>query len=243
MSYTLINIYNLSGGTLFNDIVLPDEIDKEILINSIFDECDELEPITSNPLLLKAKIDNFFLKNKRGFEHLIALNALEYNPIENTDRYEEKDYTITRTDALQDKNTKNLTDTTTPNITATEIRDLKGTNGGSVTTENKTSAYNSSDYQPEAYQENNQNLTSTDKGTIENKTNGNSTYTQAGTDTTDHTGTSESHYKDNSYHVHGNIGVTTNQQMMTEEVDFWTKFNVYQTIAQKFMFELCITVM
>ena len=42
-------------------------------------------------------------------------------------------------------------------------------------------------------------------------------------------------------HTHGNIGVTTNQQMMNQELDFWKNFSFYSIVAEKFMFELCLT--
>lgn len=50
--------------------------------------------------------------------------------------------------------------------------------------------------------------------------------------------------KDNSaetVHTHGNIGVTTNQQMMDQELKFWKSFSFYKIVADKFMFELCLT--
>ena len=43
--------------------------------------------------------------------------------------------------------------------------------------------------------------------------------------------------------THGNIGVTTSQQMLQSEVDLWKAFNIYKLISEKFMFELMITLM
>jgi hypothetical protein len=42
-------------------------------------------------------------------------------------------------------------------------------------------------------------------------------------------------------HTHGNIGVTTNQQMMEQELNFWKSFSFYKIVADKFLFELCLT--
>lgn len=42
-------------------------------------------------------------------------------------------------------------------------------------------------------------------------------------------------------HAHGNIGVTTNQQMMTEEVNFWV-WDLYAQIAREFRRMFCISV-
>ena len=42
-------------------------------------------------------------------------------------------------------------------------------------------------------------------------------------------------------HTHGNIGVTTTVQMLEQDTKYWNLNNMYQTIAQKFMFTLTIT--
>lgn len=42
-------------------------------------------------------------------------------------------------------------------------------------------------------------------------------------------------------HAHGNIGVTTNQQMMTEEVNFWV-WDLYSQIAREFRRMFCVSV-
>ena len=41
--------------------------------------------------------------------------------------------------------------------------------------------------------------------------------------------------------VHGNIGVTTTVQMLEQDTNYWNKNNMYQTIAEKFMFTFMIT--
>lgn len=45
-----------------------------------------------------------------------------------------------------------------------------------------------------------------------------------------------------SQHLHGNIGVTTNQQMINEELDLLERFNVYGWIAKTFRADLIIDV-
>ena len=162
--YTLTNLWELSKHTLFDEIVLPDGINKEILINTIFDECSEFEPLTIDVDLMKSKINNFFLKNYDIFSRLYQYTQLEYNPIENYDKY------------------------------STINRDNKN--------ESKISAYDSDIYQ-------------------------NNTYDTNGEEVVEHT--------------HGNIGVTTTAQMLEQDTNYWNKNNMYNIIAQKFMFTLTIT--
>ena len=85
--YTFVNLWELSDHKLFDDIRLPDGIDKEILINTIFDECAEFEPLTIDVDLMKAKINNFFARNYDNFNRLYQYTQIEYNPIENYSRY------------------------------------------------------------------------------------------------------------------------------------------------------------
>ena len=42
--------------------------------------------------------------------------------------------------------------------------------------------------------------------------------------------------------LYGNIGVTTTQQMLQSELDFWDKFDIYQAIANDFKKRFCIMV-
>ena len=85
--FSFVNLWELSEYTLFNDIRLPPGIDKEILVNTIFDECAEFEPLTIDVDLMKAKINNFFARNYDNFNRLYHYTHLEYNPPHNYDNY------------------------------------------------------------------------------------------------------------------------------------------------------------
>lgn len=45
-----------------------------------------------------------------------------------------------------------------------------------------------------------------------------------------------------SGHIHGNIGVTTNQQMITEEMEMRTKYNMVDIITSEFKRRFCLLV-
>lgn len=267
--YNLINIYNASNKTLFNDIMLYDKIDKEILINTIFDEAGELEPVTSYPELLKAKIDNFFARNYTNFKHIYDAFLLEYEPIENYNRMSEititdkgttssqgtngstvtTDNTNKTTNDLTSTRTDNLTQGTTNNLTATEA------NSSNSETENKVSAFNTTDYSSKDKSTVNagDTKTATNTGTVDVTNTG--TQESKGTGTTElktdgkqvtegNTSETGSHENTNitSDHTHGNIGVTTSQQMLQSEIDLWIKFNAYKAMTDYFIQELMITV-
>lgn len=293
MSYSLINIYEASGQTLFDDIELYELIDKDILVNTIFDEAGELEPVTSYPSLLKSKINVFFKRYYTNFKHLYDAYLLEYEPIENYDRHSE--ITLTDTGTVKDTGkgdqtqTPNLTNKTTgtdvtertPNLTnktngtettdrtpnLKEVADVSNTETPNTTTENTTSAFNSVAYLPKDKQTVTGDTTS--KGNTTTTTTGNETVirtpdltetqtgsetvartpdlteTQTGTnkieDSRDYTQTTDLTHKTVD-HTHGNIGVTTSQQMLQSEVDLWIRYNVYKAMADMFIRDLMITV-
>ena len=83
------NIITLYGYSVFDDIVLPDGVDKDILINTIMDKCRLAEPMYTDEMFLSRKIRNFFAKNSTVFDNLYQACQSKYNPIYNYDRYEE----------------------------------------------------------------------------------------------------------------------------------------------------------
>ncbi len=98
--------------------------------------------------------------------------------------------------------------------------DTDTTNGETVT--NDVSAYDSTGYQPH------DKSVSSATGSIDTDTSESSTSTLDNTNT--HTG-----------RVHGNIGVTTSQQMLTAELElgYW---NIYSRITEMFIKEFCIMI-
>lgn len=65
--------------------------------------------------------------------------------------------------------------------------------------------------------------------------------TTSDTDSTDRTNTTVNNDSEHNGRIHGNIGVTTSQQMLTQELDlgYW---NLYQRITQLFLQEFVIPV-
>ena len=102
--------------------------------------------------------------------------------------------------------------------TSQSVGTLDNTTTGTV--ETTKSAYDSSTYQPYDKVE--------------------STET-SDTDTTDHTNTTLTNDSEHNGRIHGNIGVTTSQQMLVQELDlgYW---NLYQRITQLFLQEFVIPV-
>ena len=170
----------------------------------------------------------------------------------------EADYNNDRTANLTDKNTISTSDNRIPNLTEKVTNDTTDTTAQMFpgNDETQVSAYDSSSYQPK------EKITH-DAGTMEllrtgdvtTETTGQDTISHSGTNTVTHTGTdktntkgtiadttgSETENSSHEGHLYGNIGVTTSQQMLRDELDI-DRWNIYENIADIFVDEFCIQI-
>lgn len=224
---TLIGIENYlhhTGLSLFDEFRLPSLIDRETLINSLLLDAGEFEVMYSNPDFLKSAINLWFMKNFRTFNKWINALDISYNPLENYDRMEE----------WTDENVATGSQKSTQNGEITGSSNTKGTqtSNGTSDVENKVSAYDSSSYQPHDIA----NGTTTDDLSREDEENTSSTSNS----TTDVTSENRANNK-RVGRAHGNIGVTTSQQMLQSELDI-AEWNIYQHIIDMFILDFCIAV-
>ncbi len=204
---TLIGLYNFDN-TLFDSLELPAEYDKQTFIDSLLIEHGEKCILYSNPDFMKYSIGAWGRKWALELERIAQALKAEYDPIYNYDRFEE--YT--------DNEGRKLTSTTNAGHKATDSPDFN------VTTENTTSAYNSSTYQPE-------NKTTADtKGKTQD-------LAETSNSKTDDAETRNFSHK---AHLYGNIGVTTSAAMVSEVVQQRFKYNLYGTAAKLFANDLLI---
>ena len=181
----MLQLYSAKNGSdllfhLYDDITLDERIDKDILLMEILRRCGALTPMFNVSDTFKLFSDNFFAKNYTMFSKLIDTTEYDYNAIENYNRKEETE------------------------------RDNTGSNStnGSVTSEQKVSAYDSENYEDSAL--------ATDTTTNANNTSNNETVTS---------------------NVSGNIGVMSTQDMIKQEREVVT-FKVIDTIALMYQHEL-----
>ena len=194
---TLIGLYNYDS-TLFDDLLLPAYFDRETLVNTILLAGGEFGVLYPNNTFMKQAISLWSAKNQRYFEKMAELMQAEYAPLENYNRQEKW------TDAGEGSSKSSFNNTSTGNDTAT--------------TENKVSAFNSSDY------ENRDHSTTT----------GTDTATDAGTSS----GSSEYNNVREGY-ARGNIGVMSSQDMWRQQLGI-IDLSPYDLIAGDFINEFCI---
>ena len=88
MWISLLGIYN-HDTTIFDNFILPENVDKNILVNLILLRAAELEILYAEPELLKKYINYWSGTCVHVWEHLLQTTEYTYNPIENYDRNEE----------------------------------------------------------------------------------------------------------------------------------------------------------
>jgi hypothetical protein len=235
---TLIGLSNYDN-TLFDNLVLPDGYDKETFINSLLLEHGEKCVLYSNPAFMKNAIGLWGRKWSLELARIYEALTAEYDPIYNYDRYEE--YTDEEKRELNTSSNAGHTASDSPNYNddVTNDYDVVTESNRDSTTEDQVSADNASGYQPEHKTiVNGGKSTQSNDGTIKRHISGK---TQDLTESSNQTGKdTESKDFKHTAHLYGNIGVTTNVDMWSQEIDARIKYNLYGAAARLFANELLI---
>lgn len=203
MAYAIVTMYgmdaayeNIHHNDIFEDIVIPEGIDRNTLLQRIMIRCGEFSVMHTDIEYMHHQILNFFQIHYHTFDKWIKALNVEYDPIENYNRYEE--YEGSGSNEASGSSS--------------------GTSTGSTTDTLTKAAFNSSGYEP--YEKDTGSTSTSDTGST----------------------SSDGEYEDeHTSHIHGNIGVTTSQQMLQSEIDLY-RFNIYMAIADMFCDEFCIMV-
>ena len=218
-SLSIIGMYNYDN-TLFDLMAVPAEFDsdtRELLINNILLECGGLETVYPEITFLKQAIGVWSEKELPTWERIYNAMMAEYDPIENYNRNE----SITVTEDGEDKHSGN-------DVSANSGTDSFSNTPATTTTE-KVTGYDSG------------SLVERSQIVEGGTSSGSQTY--GSTNTFTH---GEKIKRDNkiitSGNIHGNIGVTTSQQMLEQEIEIAPKLNVMDYICISFRERFCLLV-
>ena len=218
---SILGLYNYQPA-IFDLLTIPTSVDRETLIDNIIMEAAELELLFPNADILGRLIGNWSKTRLAAWNRMIGALDAEYNPIENTDRYEDHLEDYTRDLKENDNYTRNLTDS--------------GNNSSSGSTQNSRTGYNSGDLQV------------TDSSSSEDHSNDTRSYTGSDDRNKGYTGGDDRNKgytggdtRHTVIHTHGNIGVTTNQQMVEAELKL-RQYDIYKLITNEFIDTFCIGV-
>lgn len=251
---TVEGLYNYDN-TLFDGFDVPEGLVKQIAIDAILMRTRELEVLYPDFTYMKNRITIWSDKYQINWKKLYDTTVLEYNPIENYDRMEDWTDTDDETSTSNRDNTINTTDKNTlektNTITTKKDNTLKSTNTNeivnNVNVTDQNTAFNSglADHAKQITDGD-----TTENGSITNTENDTTTTTENGKDTGEKTGKTTENENVNGGRTgrhtrvgraHGNIGVTTSQQMIQSERDL-VVFNLYDVIAESFIENFCLMV-
>lgn len=220
---TLIGLNNYSNGAIWDDILLPEGIDKELLINEILKENGEFCLIYGDMDFLKVQIQMFFRKWYSNFEKWIDVLNEEYEPLFNVD--------VKTSNTEHGINEGNSATSGRNDNTRNSSASGGSTGSNSGTNEHLKAAYDASTYQ------------GVDKDISSGTTSLNSSEyaSEVASATTSESMTSNSeHTITNEEYKRGNQGVTMSQEMLLAELNV-RRFNLYDQIADIFASEFCVT--
>lgn len=233
---------------LLNFVTVPTDItdiDEATLKLAIIRRCGDVEPYYQRDTDFQLFGALWFNSHSFLFRHALSIWNATYNPIENYDRTETETINDTSTDTRSGSDQHSGTDTTTTTGTDTNTETHGGTTGktNSTTRENEIAGFNSANYS-DANQETETGTETTTHGeTVSNngQTSGSETVAHGETITRSEETTAENE-RTRNMRIHGNIGVTTSQQMLESEMEIGNKFWIYDYIASAFESDNFITV-
>ena len=235
MRLSVLGLYKADSG-LFSEMVYPSGFtadEKQTTVGNILAECAELECLFADPDTMKTMIGLWSKLNISVWERIFTASQLEYNPIENYNRTELETISDDRTDTHSgnDVNTLSGTDTETTSGSNTQ------TNAGTDTQTNSITSYDSNTQYVHDKSELQHGHTVTDNGS------GSASTSYGKTETLTH-GEQIVHEGDitRNNHTSGNIGVTTSQQMLEQEIEVSAKLNVIKMIVESFKERFCLLV-
>lgn len=250
--------------TIFQELTLPTGIDSDKLLDIVLLQCGEFEVLYANPYFLQDAIKVWGNKHYATLDKWKKALDIEYNPLENYDRKE--DWTeITSGTSRSDRQSDTSEENNASSVGSTNSHSDKNANGTSNTNINQANneshgetqtdqvtAFDSSSFLDKTKKIINGSSdavsnTVNDATTSSSESGNDSTVNNEVNDSKSAINSKESNTASNtannirSGRTHGNIGVTTSQQMLQSELDI-AAWNLYKHITDLFQDEFCVAV-
>ena len=214
---------------MLRDYTLDERLNRDDLNVKIMLELGERQTYWQHTDLLKTNIDNWFTTHEDNIKKLVDTIELEYNPLYNTDYYDDVHEHTVNDDTVHEDLHKVNDDTV--------HEDLYNHNEGTTSdgyVENQVSAYDSSGYQPQDK--------STHHDTTDLETTGDNTIKTDKDETGDNTiKTDKDEDRELDKHHYGKEGTESYQDLIDKERRL-AEFNVYDWIIKQLDSEICLGV-
>lgn len=243
---------NVENDDLFKFMDIPEGIEKTVLTDNIMIRGGDFEVIYPDPYFMQKSIGTWSKKWYRTFEKWIEAITTDYDPIENYNRYEEWTDKLDSTSSENVKDSRkttrleNKTDNTVSDMTSTVTVGTDQSEVTDATNETTVSAYDSDGYQPKEKVDTDAKVDTSTTSSTNSTDNQNINLTEqlSGSDDTDIESNTSGKRDDTTTHlghIHGNIGVTTSQQMIQSSLDL-ARFNIIEQITDIFLREFIIPI-
>ena len=232
---SILGLYTYDN-TLFDLMCWPNEFtqdDKQATINNILMEGAELEILYPDVPFMKSAIAAWSYKEKPVWQRIHTASLLEYNPIENYRRNETESIESSKTEQHSGNDTTSHTGT--ESSTSSNTNTTTGSDSGTI--DHKVTGYDSNTLVQQSQD------STTGSSSSQDTQSGNSAVTHNTQDQLTH-GEQIQHTGDDARTLlaYGNIGVTTSQEMLSQELDIAPKLNTISAIVDSFIKRFCILV-
>ena len=248
---SVLGLYNYDAS-IFDNMSYPDGFttqDKTDFVDNLLMELAELEVIYTDPAFFKMAVAKWSKKEATTWNRIYTAAQLEYNPIENYDRQESETEVTdgsrqhSGTDTITNSGKDTTQDSGTDSSTGTGSRTTNNT--GTDTTTNNIAAYDTNTLvthdtsallHGHSISDSTSDSTSVTHGKKSELTHGHVEATQHGEKIEDDIS------RNKISRIHGNIGVTTSQQMLTQEIEVAPKLNIMNYMIDSFKNRFCVLV-
>lgn len=212
VSLSVLGLYT-AEPTLFDNMSLPEGMDKTTVINAIIQDCAELEVLYASPAFMKVMIGVWSARERPTFDRIYKAESAEYNPIENYDRKQTDTREIQHSgnDVSSGSSSGQASDTSS--ATDNNLHKYAAFDSGSLAEQTKDERQTS--------ETGSQTASQTVQNTLTHGEKVGETFTS---------------------NIHGNIGVTTSQQMLESELDIAPKINTINYVVNSFKMRFCLLV-
>lgn len=202
--------------------------DAALMEELIYMECGDLFPYYQVPSYCKAHIKNFFDRNAEQFKRVWEALFSEYNPIENYDRIEawSDSHSESTMNSMSASQSESLSMSSSESVSAV----TSSSDSQSSSSRGDVSAFNAATMQPQSASQGQAATT----GTTNNDTRGTSSSLRSAYTLNGQRDTKDMKALDNHRgRVHGNIGVTTSQQMIQQSIELGS-YDIYIWVINLF---------
>ena len=229
-------LYTLDN-TIFDQMQLPTGVTKQNVIDGILMDCVELESLYPNADTMKTIIGIWSRRELETWQRIYNASIAEYNPIENYDRHQSdsRQETHSGDDVTVGNNSTEAERSRSGESTSTGTQ--TGTSNGN--TLHQYAAFDSGTLNDQTKDIQTQTVNNSSGDSVETEETGTDSVTETSRQTLTH---GEKVGETFTSYIHGNIGVTTSQQMLESELELSPKLNIINYIVNSFKMRFCVLV-